>query len=351
VVSRPPAAPLATVAAMPLQQVPPDDADLLDACGARPGTFCEVVFEATGNRTLAIVADWFIGRPLAIVAILAVAWILTRLARRGLRRFIHRIVVTDREAVSRARQLVGVGAETVVQDPRRAGRAQSISIVLGSAVAVVVWVVAVFLVLSQLGINLAPLLASAGIAGVALGFGAQSLVKDCITGLFMLIEDQYGIGDVVDVGEASGSVERISLRTTVLRSVDGTIWHVPNGEIRRVGNRSQLWSVAIIDAVIGTDADIELARSTMEAAVIRVCEAEEFAGDVLEPPEVLGVESVGAEGVTLRAQVRTPPGAQLRLARALRVAVKQDLDAVGIVSPPPYRPQWGPTAGEQPAPT
>ena len=121
-----------------------------------------------------------------------------------------------------------------------------------------------FLVLSELGIDLAPLIAGAGIAGVALGFGAQSLVKDCLSGLFMLIEDQFGIGDVVDLGEAAGTVERVTLRATVLRGLDGTVWHVPNGEVQRVGNRSQLWSVAVVDVVVGYDADIAAASGIFE---------------------------------------------------------------------------------------
>jgi len=227
---------------MPLQ-VPPDDGQLLDACGLDPGTFCEAVWNGTENRTLAIVADWFIGRPLAVVVMLLVAWILTRLARRALRRVVRRVVVTDRNSASRALQRIGVGTGPIIQSPRREGRADAISTVLCSAVTDVIWVVTGFLILGELGLNLAPLLASAGIAGIALGFGAQSLVKDCITGLFMLVEDQYGIGDVVDLGDVSGSVERINLRTTALRSDDGTIWYVPNGEIRRVGNRSQLSSI------------------------------------------------------------------------------------------------------------
>ena len=134
-----------------------------------------------------------------------------------------------------------------VDDPRRTARATSVAVVVTSTISVLVWVIAVLLSLGQLGINLAPLIAGAGIAGIAIGLGAQNLVKDCVAGFFMLVEDQYGIGDVVDLGLASGSVERITLRTTVLRSQDGTVWHVPNGEIRRVGNRSQLWSVAVLD--------------------------------------------------------------------------------------------------------
>ena len=114
---------------------------------------------------------------------------------------------------------------------RREARAQSLSTVLASTAVVLIWVVALMMIVGEIGINLGPLIASAGIAGVALGFGAQSLVKDCLSGTFMLIEDQYGIGDIVDLGEAQGTVERISLRTTVLRSQDGTVWHVPNGEV------------------------------------------------------------------------------------------------------------------------
>ena len=187
--------------------------------------------------------------------------------------------------------------------------------------------------LGELGINLAPLIAGAGIAGVALGFGAQNLVKDCVSGLFMLIEDQYGIGDVVDLGVATGAVERITLRTTVLRGQDGTVWHVPNGEIRRVGNRSKLWSVAVLDVVVAYDADLERdpAGRSHDAAA-EVCESEEFAGDVLEAPEILGVESVSRRGVTLRLLVKTGPGAQFRLQRALREAIKLALDDAGVAA-------------------
>ena len=125
--------------------------------------------------------------------------------------------------------------------------------------------------LGELNINLAPLIAGAGIAGVALGFGAQNLVKDCVSGLFMLIEDQYGIGDSVDLGVAIGSVERVTLRTTVLRGQDGTVWHVPNGEIRRVGNRTKLWSVAVLDVSVAYDADLDATRQVLADTAVEVC--------------------------------------------------------------------------------
>ncbi len=168
---------------------------------------------------------------------------------------------------------------------------------------------------------------------MALGFGAQNLVKDCVSGLFMLIEDQYGIGDSVDLGVAIGSVERVTLRTTVLRGLDGTVWHVPNGEIRRVGNQSKLWSVAVLDVVVAYHADLEAARDVVAATATEVCESEEFAGDVLEAPYIIGLESVGADGMTLRLLVKTGPGAQFRLQRALREAVKLAIDRAGVLVP------------------
>lgn len=318
---------------------PPDDPGLADACGETPGGVCEAVWDATSNETLAKLANWIIDKPLKVVIILVAAWLLSRLARRQIRRAIAKFIVVDRDTAARALQKVGVSSSTVtVEDPRRTARASSIAAVVTSTTSVLIWVVALLLVLGELGINLAPLIAGAGIAGVAIGFGAQNLVKDCVSGLFMLIEDQYGIGDSVDLGVATGSVERITLRTTVLRGQDGTVWHVPNGEIRRVGNRSKLWSVAVLDIVVAYDADLEATRRVVHDVAERVCESEDYAGDVLAAPELLGVESVSTDGVTLRLLVKTNPGMQFRLQRALREAIKLGLDEAGVaVLPPPGR--------------
>ena len=317
----------------------PPDGGLADACGMNPGEVCEAVWDRTADTTLAKLSDWFIGRPLSAIIILVVAWIVARIARRLVRRSVYRIVSTDRDTATRALQHVGVATSVAtIDDPRREARASSISTVVASTVTVVVWVVATLLVLGELGVDLAPLLAGAGIAGIAIGFGTQNLVKDCVSGLFMLIEDQYGIGDVVDLGVATGSVERVTLRTTVLRSQDGTVWHVPNGEIRRVGNRSKLWSVAVLDVVVAYDADLQSTREVVHDAATAVCESEDFAGDVLEAPHLLGVESVSADGVAIRLVVKTEPGAQFRLQRALREAIKVALDRAGIdVLPTPPR--------------
>ena len=199
-----------------------------DSCGTDPSFLCERLYDLTdGDENLTEILDWLLGRPLAILLIIAVAWILTVIARRYIRRIVKRIIAPDRAAAARRLRQIGVdNPEKLMRaepDPRRMSRSTSISNVVGSTLTVLIWTVATILVIGELGFDLGPFIAGAGIAGVALGFGAQSLVKDCIAGLFMLIEDQYGIGDIVDLGEATGEVEEVTLRTTVLRGLDGTV--------------------------------------------------------------------------------------------------------------------------------
>ncbi|NND74110.1 MAG: mechanosensitive ion channel family protein [Ilumatobacter sp.] len=338
-----PIALLGYVRRVPFVLAPPSD--LADACGDDPGFLCERVFDASGgNEALAASADWFIDRPLTVLLIIVVAWIVTRLARRYVRRVVRHLVAPDRAATAARLQRVGIDDPSLLLsdeiDPRRESRASSISAVVGSTITVLIWVIALIMVVGELGIELGPLVAGAGIAGVALGFGAQSLVKDCIAGLFMLIEDQYGIGDVVDLGEATGVVEEVTLRTTVLRGVDGTVWHVPNGEVQRVGNKSQLWSVAVLDVDVAYDSDLARARAVMLETAQEVCASETWRESVLDDPVVLGVEALAADGITMRLTVKTTPGAQWGLQRALREALKQAMDRVGIEIPFPQRTVW-----------
>ena len=318
---------------------------LEDACGEAAGGVCKAVLEATDNENLARLADWVIGRPLKVVCILLVAWLLARLARRAVQRLVYRIVASENTTALKALERVGYERPDEATSRRREARAQSLSTVLASTAVVLIWVVALMMIVGEVGINLGPLIASAGIAGVAIGFGAQSLVKDCLSGTFMLIEDQYGIGDIVDLGEAQGTVERISLRTTVLRSQDGTVWHVPNGEVRRVGNRSQQWSVAVIDVTVGPTARLTQATEIIERTARVVCAEPEHAVDVLDEPRVLGVESVRPDGVTIRLLVTTTPGSQFALQRALREAISRALADAGVPAPPMF-----PTPPTGPAP-
>jgi moderate conductance mechanosensitive channel len=327
----------------------PAQTQLDSTCGAEPSWICQRLFEITdGNRVIPALVD----SVLSVLVIVLVAWIAAALARRYFGRLVARLVTPDRSAPSR--QLARLGdragglATTITTpigianepDPRREARIDSISTVVESTATVIIWTIAGITALGEMGVNLAPLIAGAGIAGVALGFGAQSLVKDCIAGLFMLLEDQYGIGDVVDLDEAAGTVEQISLRTTVLRGVDGTVWHVPNGVVQRVGNRSQLWSVALIDVSVAYDCDLAAARQVIIDAATDLCSSEEWSTDVIDPPLLLGVEALGIDGITIRVTVKTQPGAQWALQRALRESIKAALDGAGIEIPFPQRTVW-----------
>jgi small-conductance mechanosensitive channel len=314
-------------------------------CWEQDASLCAWLYEVTGgNEAISKSADWLLVRPLQILLILFVAWILVRLSRRWVTRSISRIIAPDREGTARRLKAIGVTAPaalvTELHDPRRDTRARVISTVVSGTISVLIWTIALIMAAGRANLELGPLIAGAGIAGIALGFGAQSLVKDLIAGLFLLLEDQYGIGDVVDVGEASGVVERFSLRATVLRGVDGTAWHVPNGEITRVGNRSQLWSVALVDVDVAYDTDLVLVREVLHRAAADVCEHEPFIDSVIDSPEILGVEALGADGITLRLIVKTAPGTQWGLQRALREAIKQAFDLAGVEIPFPQRTVW-----------
>jgi small conductance mechanosensitive channel len=209
-----------------------------------------------------------------------------------------------------------------------------------SSVTIAVWTLAVLTILAVVGVQLGPYIAGLGIIGAALGFGAQDLVKDFLSGVFMLLEDQYGVGDVVDAGEATGTVEGITLRTTRVRSVDGTLWFVPNGEIRRLGNMSQGWARALLDISVAYDTDIDVASSLIDRVATGMATEPEFAGTFLGAPEVWGVENLAADSIDIRLVVRTTPGDQWEISRELRRRLKQAFDAEGIEIPFAQRTLW-----------
>ena len=210
--------------------------------------------------------------------------------------------------------------------------------VVASVFTVTVWSIAIISILAALGVSLVPLLASAGVATAALGFGAQSIVKDFLSGFFMLAEGQFEVGDSIDVGDAVGTVEAITLRRTVVRGLDGTVWHVPNGVINRVGNRSQQWSQAVLDLRVDADTDLTQAQAVIERTAIEVVAQPDWEHLVLAEPEVLGVEDLGPNGAVIRLVVRTAPGQNWKLLRALRVAIKAAFDEAGIELAPPVVP-------------
>lgn len=275
--------------------------------------------------------DWAVGVPLRIVLTAIGAWILVRLSRRMIRRLLRTLTMGP------VQETLGAVAGPSLANARLAQRIDALSAVAVSGAAVVIWLMAAFIMLDQVGISLAPLLAGAGVAGIALGFGAQSLVRDFLTGAFILIEDQFAVGDIIDAGEATGEVEAISLRTTRLRSVDGVVWHIPNGEIRRVGNMSQHWSRALIDVEVSYDTDITKAKEVIGRVAADLCEQDEH---VLDDPEVWGVEELGASAVVIRVVIKTTPSEQWAVSRRFREMLKNAFDDAGIEIPFPQQTVW-----------
>jgi small conductance mechanosensitive channel len=218
----------------------------------------------------------------------------------------------------------------VLVSERRRQRAETMGSVLRSIASIIVLGAAALTVLGYLGLYLAPVLASASIIGVAVAFGAQNLVKDFLTGMFMLLEDQYGVGDVIDVGTAKGTVEAVTLRTTRLRDVNGVVWYVPNGEIKRVGNESQNWARVVLDVPVEYDADIDKVRTLLAETATTLAADPPWDEIIIEDPTVWGVQALSGEAVVVRVVCKTAPGRQSDTARELRERVKKTFDAAGV---------------------
>ncbi len=311
-----------------------EELELVNVCGpaGQQAWLCSTVHDITSSARASQIAD-DLSRPFRILVILVVAFVLTRISRLVIRHVVKRLSHDDAaERISTIRRRTGVALldTSPVVGMRRALRAETIGAVLRSVIAAFIWATAVVMILDALAVNLAAIGIGASIVGVAVGFGSQALVRDFITGLFMLVEDQYGVGDVVDLGLASGTVEGVSLRTTRLRDAEGVVWHVPNGEIHRVGNKSQQWARALLDIPVAYDTDLPAALEAIKRAADSVAANPSFERLVIEEPEVLGVEQVTNDQVLIRLGVKTKPLEQWRVARELRVQVKAALDAAGV---------------------
>ena len=298
------------------------------------------MFRVTDNERASEIADAF-AKPVRIALILLVAWIVTALVDRLIRRILSTPTKRKTKPDNNKKSPFGFIDTGGVQSARRAQRAKTMADVLGRLANAVIWGIAVLVVLGELGINLAPLIAGAGVLGIALGFGAQSLVRDFLSGFFMLVEDQFGVGDVIDVGGAvggsgggvAGTVEGVSLRTTRLRDVEGVVWHVPNGEIKRVGNKSQQWSRALLDIEVDRDTDISNAIEVIKHTADAMWNDDGWRDSILSEPDVWGLEELGAQSMKIRLVVQTLPLEQWRVARELRARIKAALDAAGIETP------------------
>jgi small conductance mechanosensitive channel len=316
-----------------------NDPGLVHACGpkAEQSWACSVTYRITGNTRAADVAD-ALSKPLRIVVVLLCAWILVRISRHLVARFVVRASGSVEKVSARLPGRVSLVDTGPMPQARRAQRAETIGAVLRSVLSITIWSVALLTALDVLGVNLAPLIAGAGIVGIALAFGAQSLVRDFLTGLFMLLEDQYGVGDVIDLGLATGTVEGVSLRTTRVRDDEGVVWHVPNGEVHRVGNKSRQWARAVVDVAVAYDADLARATEVIREVAHDASNDPALGEVLLGEPDVLGVESMAPDRVVLRVVARTRPQEQAQVARALRARIKAALDGAGIAAAPPVPP-------------
>ena len=320
----------------PLQGLLPDQ----PVCATEPGTWCARFYEWTHSDFLAESANTIVSKTLAIVLIIVVALVTRWLLHRAIRRLIENAADNrvSRAIVRRTPNRLRNGSVEAVT-ARRSQRAKTIGSVLRSISSAVILLIAAVMILAEFGVNLGPILASAGIVGIAVGFGAQNLVRDFLSGMFMLLEDQYGVGDVVDVGDAVGTVETVGLRITTIRDIKGTLWYVRNGEIVRVGNMTQGYAVAVVDLPLAHTVDTAEVTELVTRVATERLGADDVKDDVLEPVQVLGVDKVTAEGVTLRLTAKVSPGRQFVVQRALNAAITDALDEEHIprpiIFPPP----------------
>jgi small conductance mechanosensitive channel len=241
-------------------------------------------------------------------------------------------VVTEAVGEAVQGQINGAAAEAerALVDERRKQRVRALGSILRSVASITIFSIASVVILGDLGINLAPLLASAGVVGIAIGFGAQSMVRDYLAGIFMLVEDQYGVGDVISIGDATGTVENVTLRVTRLRDVSGIVWHIRNGAIEQVGNESQGWARAVVDYPVPYEADLGAIRSLLSEAAQALWDEPDWRMVLLDPPEVWGAQEISSDEVTMRIVAKTAPLRQWEVERELRARVKAALATAGI---------------------
>jgi small conductance mechanosensitive channel len=258
-------------------------------------------------------------KPVSVVLIFLVAAAIGIIGGRLIRRWIGAVA---RRAAGRT------------DSPRAAARAVTITAMVANVWRVVIGVVAVFVALGTIGINLTPLLAGATVVGATIGFGAQSMVRDLLAGFLLIIEDQFDIGDSLTVGTTSGTVEDLSLRVTRLRGIDGTVWFVPNGEIRTLANTSRGWAEAMVEVPVPATADVDVVLHALAEAAEAVAADPRYAAACLAPARVWGVVAIDVATITSRLSVRTPIGERDRVARALREEIARRLHALEVYVAP-----------------
>lgn len=280
------------------------------------------------------IVDWLDtgwGR-LAVIALVVLATVLLRWVWR---RFIRRTTRSVMDS-SLTKRLSGTDGDELAQRvaaERQQARADAVASLLISTGTAVIVAIAVMVILGQLGVNIGPLIASAGIVGIAIGFGAQTIVRDFLSGVFMIMESQFGVGDVITVNGVTGTVEGVGLRITKLRDVEGTLWYVTNGSVTELGNRSQGWSLAVVDVPIGYGADLAAVKALLSETAADLQEDETWGPRIMADEPQVAVESMTPLGVTVRVRLHTVHDQQLAVARELRVRAVRALEAAGISAP------------------
>jgi moderate conductance mechanosensitive channel len=317
---------------------------LAGVCGQDPGIACRMVWDATHSVKAVDLTTVFFAGPAQLVLrigfVILIAVVLRVIAHRAIGRVTARATRDSGEGGDRAHALLF--------RERRLQRASALGAILSNAASVTIFGIAAVIVVGDMGLNLAPVLASTAVLGVAIGFGAQNLVQDFLAGIFMLLEDQYGVGDVISVGTTTGTVEGVSLRITRLRDVNGVVWHIRNGTIKKAGNESQGWARAVVDFPVPYQHDIPLVRETMTQTADAMFREPPWNGIILEEPEVWGVQSLSSDAVLMRVTARTEPLRQWEVQRELTERLKIALDANGALAAAPA-PVSSPAAAPAPA--
>ncbi|MDN3357470.1 mechanosensitive ion channel family protein [Actinomadura sp. DC4] len=313
-----------------------DKGKAVDYCRQPVSMGCQLTWNLSHNGHVThTYSDWLDGDSLITMLLkIILCVIIALLLRRFVNRMITRITLrmaegTMSERIRERTRTIFDGSPVLVSERRRQ-RAETMGSVLRSIASIIILGTAAITVLGYMGLDLTPFLASASIIGVAVAFGAQNLVKDFLTGIFMLLEDQYGVGDVIDVGGAKGTVEAVTLRTTRLRDVNGVVWYVPNGEIKRVGNESQNWARVVLDVPVEYDVDLDKVRTILADTATAMAVDPPWDEDIIEDPTVWGVQALSGEAVVVRVVCKTAPGRQAEAARELRERVKKAFDSAGL---------------------
>jgi moderate conductance mechanosensitive channel len=300
---------------------------LAAACGQDPGIACRLVWDVTHSIKAADLTTVYFAGPAQLVIrigyVVLIAVVLRLVAHRAIGKVTSRAARND-DSSDRSR--------TLLFRERRQQRATALGAILSNAASVTIFGIAAVIIVGDMGLNLAPLLASTAVLGVAIGFGAQNLVQDFLAGVFMLLEDQYGVGDVISIDGTTGTVEGVSLRITRLRDVNGVVWHVRNGTIKTAGNESQGWARAVVDFPVPYQRDIPLVRQTMMQAATAMWQESVWQEIILEEPEVWGVQELSSEAVLMRVTARTMPLRQWEVQRELMERLKLALDAAGAAT-------------------